>query len=81
MTNGLFKHPDIEAMRNPEEDSQDELDARAAGLSFVSMNGNIGCIVNGAGPRHGHHGHYQTLWRRAGKFSSMSAGAPTPTKW
>ena len=47
--NGLFKHPDIEAMRNPEEDSQDELDARAAGLSFVSMNGNIGCIVNGAG--------------------------------
>ncbi len=47
--NGLFKHPDVEAMRNPEENSQDELDATAAGLSFVSMDGNIGCIVNGAG--------------------------------
>lgn len=47
--NALFKHPDIEALRNPEENSQDELDAKAAGLSFVSMEGNIGCIVNGAG--------------------------------
>lgn len=47
--NGLFKHSDIEQMRNPEENSQDELDAKAAGLSFVSMDGNIGCIVNGAG--------------------------------
>ena len=47
--NGLFKHPAVEAMRNSEENSQDELDARVAGLSFVSMDGNIGCIVNGAG--------------------------------
>ncbi len=47
--NGLFKHADVEAMRNPEENSQDELDAKEAGLSFVSMDGNIGCIVNGAG--------------------------------
>jgi succinyl-CoA synthetase beta subunit len=47
--NGLFKHADIEEMRNPEENSQDELDAKEAGLSFVSMDGNIGCIVNGAG--------------------------------
>ncbi|KGE70906.1 ADP-forming succinate--CoA ligase subunit beta [Spirochaeta lutea] len=47
--NALFKHPDIEAMRNPEEDSEDEVAAREAGLSFVSMDGDIGCIVNGAG--------------------------------
>jgi succinyl-CoA synthetase beta subunit len=47
--NGLFKHADVEAMRNPEENSQDELDAKEAGLSFVSMDGDIGCIVNGAG--------------------------------
>ena len=47
--NGLFKHEDVKAMRNPEENSQDELDAREAGLSFVSMDGSIGCIVNGAG--------------------------------
>ncbi len=47
--NALFKHTDAEAMRNPEEDSDDEKAAKAAGLSFVSMEGDIGCIVNGAG--------------------------------
>jgi succinyl-CoA synthetase beta subunit len=47
--NAVFKHPDVEAMRNPEENSADELAAREAGLSFVSMDGHIGCIVNGAG--------------------------------
>lgn len=47
--NALFKHDDIEARRNPEEYSQDEMDAKSFGLSFVSMDGDIGCIVNGAG--------------------------------
>ncbi len=47
--NALYKHDDVEAMKNPEEYSQDEIDARAFGLSFVSMDGDIGCIVNGAG--------------------------------
>jgi succinyl-CoA synthetase beta subunit len=47
--NALYKHPDVESMRNKEEYSEDELEARQAGLSFVSMDGEIGCIVNGAG--------------------------------
>lgn len=47
--NALYKHEDLEAMKNPEEYSQDEVDARKYGLSFVSMDGEIGCIVNGAG--------------------------------
>ncbi|MCQ9205952.1 MAG: ADP-forming succinate--CoA ligase subunit beta [Omnitrophica bacterium] len=47
--NALFKHPEIESLRNPEEYSPDEIRARKANLSFVSMNGNVGCIVNGAG--------------------------------
>ncbi|TVR67883.1 MAG: ADP-forming succinate--CoA ligase subunit beta [Spirochaetaceae bacterium] len=47
--NALYKHDDLEAMKNPEEYSQDEIDAKAYGLSFVSMDGEIGCIVNGAG--------------------------------
>jgi succinyl-CoA synthetase beta subunit len=45
----LFRHPELEAFRSPEEYSADELDARANGLSFVSLDGSIGCIVNGAG--------------------------------
>lgn len=47
--NALMKHGDVEAMKNSEEYSQDEIDAKNFGLSFVSMDGDIGCIVNGAG--------------------------------
>lgn len=47
--NGLEKHPDISRLNNPEEYTADELEARAAGLSFVSLSGEIGCMVNGAG--------------------------------
>jgi succinyl-CoA synthetase beta subunit len=47
--NGLFRHPEMEAFFNPEEYTVDEIDANAAGLSFVSLEGEIGCMVNGAG--------------------------------
>ncbi len=47
--NGVEKHPDIARLSNPEEYTDDELEARAAGLSFVSLSGEIGCMVNGAG--------------------------------
>ena len=47
--NALFKHPDIVRMRDPAELSADEWAAKEAGLSFVSMDGYIGCMVNGAG--------------------------------
>jgi succinyl-CoA synthetase beta subunit len=39
----------VAEMRNPEEYTADELEAREAGLSFVSLSGEIGCMVNGAG--------------------------------
>jgi succinyl-CoA synthetase beta subunit len=47
--NGMFKHENLEGMRNREEYGPDELEARTWGLSFINMEGNIGCIVNGAG--------------------------------
>ena len=47
--NGLSKHPELESYRNAEEYSPEEIEARQAGLSFVSLDGDIGCIVNGAG--------------------------------
>ena len=47
--NALYKHEDVQKLWNPEESSQDEVDAKQHGLSFVSMDGDIGCIVNGAG--------------------------------
>ncbi len=47
--NALFRHPELEALRNPEEESSAETEARSAGLSYVSLGGNVGCMVNGAG--------------------------------
>ncbi|HUI71497.1 MAG TPA: ADP-forming succinate--CoA ligase subunit beta [Spirochaetia bacterium] len=47
--NALFRHPELENLRSPEEYSADEMDARSNGLSYVGLDGNIGCIVNGAG--------------------------------
>jgi succinyl-CoA synthetase beta subunit len=47
--NALFRHPELAAMRDPDEESEAEKKARNAELNFVSLDGNIGCLVNGAG--------------------------------
>ena len=47
--NALYRHPDLAALRNPEEETPAEARARAAGLSYVALDGDIGCLVNGAG--------------------------------
>jgi succinyl-CoA synthetase beta subunit len=47
--NGLYRHPDIEALRDRDSEDENELLAREQDLSYVSLTGNIGCVVNGAG--------------------------------
>jgi succinyl-CoA synthetase beta subunit len=47
--NALFRHADIAELRDLAEEEPTEIDAKASGISFVKLNGNIGCIVNGAG--------------------------------
>jgi succinyl-CoA synthetase beta subunit len=47
--NGVPQHPELAELRNAEEYTADEIEARKAGLSFVSLSGEIGCMVNGAG--------------------------------
>ena len=47
--NALFRHPEIVAMRDTDEEDPAELEASAVGLSYISLDGNIGCLVNGAG--------------------------------
>ena len=47
--NALFRHPDLLRLRDEDLADLDELDTRRAGLSFVRLEGNIGCVVNGAG--------------------------------
>src|SRR5690606_11967273 len=47
--NALFRHPDIVAMRDESEEDPAELEAKEAGLSYINLDGTIGCLVNGAG--------------------------------
>lgn len=47
--NALFKHPNIASLRDEDEENALETRAANAGISYVKMKGNIGCMVNGAG--------------------------------
>jgi succinyl-CoA synthetase beta subunit len=47
--NGLFRHPDIQALADPTEEDPAESRAHRFGLTYISLDGNIGCLVNGAG--------------------------------
>ncbi len=47
--NALFRHPDIEALRDLGEEDDKEIEAAKYDLAYVALDGNIGCMVNGAG--------------------------------
>jgi succinyl-CoA synthetase beta subunit len=47
--NALFRHPDIAAMRDVREEDETEVEAGEFNLNYVKLDGNVGCMVNGAG--------------------------------
>ncbi|WP_428391980.1 ADP-forming succinate--CoA ligase subunit beta [Lichenicoccus sp.] len=47
--NALFRHPELEELRDEFEEDPKELEAARHGLSYIALDGNIGCMVNGAG--------------------------------
>ncbi len=47
--NALFRHPDLLLMRDTDEEDATEVEAQAYGLNYVKLDGNVGCMVNGAG--------------------------------
>ncbi|MHB1299695.1 MAG: succinate--CoA ligase subunit beta, partial [Burkholderiales bacterium] len=47
--NALYRHPEILALRDLDEEDPAEIEASRFGLSYISLDGNIGCLVNGAG--------------------------------
>jgi len=47
--NALYRHKDIEAMRDESEENPVDVEARKAELNYVKLDGNVGCMVNGAG--------------------------------
>ena len=47
--NGLFRHPEVQALRDPHEEDPKEIEAGKYGLNYIALDGNIACMVNGAG--------------------------------
>jgi len=47
--NAIFRHPELSEMRDIDEEAPAELEARKYGVSYIKLNGQIGCLVNGAG--------------------------------
>lgn len=47
--NALYRHPDLEALRDPAQEDARESEAKMHELNYISLDGNIGCMVNGAG--------------------------------
>lgn len=47
--NALYRHPDLAAMRDISEEDPTEVEAKSYGLNYVNLDGNVGCMVNGAG--------------------------------
>lgn len=47
--NALYRHPEIVQLRDYDEEVKEEIEASKHGLSYIKMDGNIGCMVNGAG--------------------------------
>ncbi len=48
-SNALFRHPEIVALRDLDEEDPDEVEASKSDLAYIALDGNIGCLVNGAG--------------------------------
>ncbi len=48
-SNALYRHPEIVEMRDLDEEDADEIEASKFDLAYISLDGNIGCLVNGAG--------------------------------
>jgi len=47
--NALFRHPDLAELRDTDEEDPVEVEAKSFGLNYVNLDGNVGCMVNGAG--------------------------------
>jgi succinyl-CoA synthetase beta subunit len=47
--NELERHPELEALRDESAEDRSEVEARKANLTFIKLDGNVGCVVNGAG--------------------------------
>ncbi|KAJ9064659.1 succinate--CoA ligase beta chain [Entomophthora muscae] len=63
--NAEFRQQDIQALRDTTQEDPREVAAAKFNLNYIGLDGNIGCLVNGAGLAYGHDGYHQTQWWRS----------------
>ncbi len=73
--NGLYRHSDVSAMRDPDEEDPRETQARAYDLSYIALDGDIGCMVNGAGLAMATMDVIQSAGGRPANFLDVGGGA------
>ena len=75
--NALFRHPDVAALRDEDEEDPAEREAGAYGLSFIKLDGTIGCLVNGAGLAMATMDTIQAVGGEPANFLDVGGGATT----
>jgi succinyl-CoA synthetase beta subunit len=76
--NSLFRHPDLMELRDLDVDAPAEVEARKYGLSFIKLDGNIGCMVNGAGLAMATMDIISQFGGRPANFCDIGGGAGAP---
>ncbi len=77
--NALFRHPDLAMMRDLNEEDQTEIEAAANNLNYVKLDGNVGCMVNGAGLAMATMDLIQLSGGRPANFLDVGGGASAKT--
>ncbi len=67
--NALFRHPEYEDLRDIDEEDPLEVEASASNLNYIKLDGNVGCMVNGAGLAMATMDIIKACWRDAGELS------------
>jgi succinyl-CoA synthetase beta subunit len=74
-SSGLYRHPDVLELRDVDEEDPREAEAAAAGLTYISLDGSIGCLVNGAGLAMGTMDTIQLAGGEPANFLDVGGGA------
>jgi succinyl-CoA synthetase beta subunit len=74
-SNALYRHPDVVALRDLAEEDPKEIEASKFDLSYIALDGDIGCMVNGAGLGDGDDGHHQAHGGAPANFLDVGGGA------
>lgn len=77
--NGLFRHPEIQELRDLHEEDPLEVEASAANLNYIKLDGNVGCLVNGAGLAMATMDLIQHVGARPANFLDVGGGATAET--